>query len=268
MNLRFFKFGFTLAETLITITILGLIVAITVPVLVRRFQDMTQISAMKRAYAMIDNALQEMYVIEGPPSTWNDWTTTNNSQANSNLFASKLVNYLPVQKYCGSNYGCSLQTCKLNNSGRCGGGNAISGQEFYTTLTGKKNLWGNWTDANVYGKMLLKNGMMLAVHMRESNASVWNYFNDDLYKSWSGYRGFTWCNYIRVDINGKKGPNRYGYDVFFFIPSDSGLVLPQPSDKSFCVRNSDGYQNGQSCYAWVLKHNNMDYKYRNVNSEW
>ena len=63
------KKAFTLAETLIALTILGLIAILTIPNLYRAHQDRMQISAMKRAYSLIDNALQQMYVIEGVPST-------------------------------------------------------------------------------------------------------------------------------------------------------------------------------------------------------
>ena len=48
--------AFTLSEVLITLTILGVIAAITVPSIIRNFQDRAQITGMKRAYALIDNA--------------------------------------------------------------------------------------------------------------------------------------------------------------------------------------------------------------------
>ena len=190
-----------------------------------------------------------------------------------------MANYLPVQKYCGSDYDC-FQTCKRNKNGTCGGGSNIKGQTYYTTLSNQKNLWGTWTDGqNVDGKMLLNNGMYLSVHMRGNTSSdpIKNFFLTDKksVEALSGYRrGFIWANYIKVDINGTKGPNRYGYDVFSFILDDNGLTFPRNDDKIFCDKSGNSlssgslYYSGMSCYAWVLKHNNMDYKYRNVSSQW
>ncbi len=77
-------------------------------------------------------------------------------------------------------------------------------------------------------------------------------------------------NYVRIDINGKKGPNRFGYDVFFFPFYEKGLHLNY--DKNTCdIKNyytDMQHTNGWACSIWIMKKNNMKYKYDSVRSEW
>ena len=95
------KKGFTLAEVLITLSILGIVAAIMIPSTVNRLQDTQQLTGFKRAYSMLENAIQMMYAVEGTPINWSDWPSPDvsaDNQGNSNLFAQKLTKYLAVQK--------------------------------------------------------------------------------------------------------------------------------------------------------------------------
>lgn len=59
---------------------------------------------------------------------------------------------------------------------------------------------------------------------------------------------------IYVDVNGLKGPNTGGVDVFQFNTSEKSLGFGD--DMSSDVRC---YTNPFSCSAWVIKNENMDY---------
>ena len=75
---------------------------------------------------------------------------------------------------------------------------------------------------------------------------------------------------ILVDTNGMKGPNQYGHDVFYFSIKNDALI-PNHSYYSYkgnCDRNSTDSKSSLSCAYWVIKHGNMDYKYRDVSAEW
>ena len=52
------KFGFTLAEVLITLTIIGVIAAITIPTLSRKWRDHADVQKVKEAYSILSNAYQ------------------------------------------------------------------------------------------------------------------------------------------------------------------------------------------------------------------
>ena len=55
-----FKKGFTLAETLIVLAILGVVAAITVPTLVKRQSDAANRTKIKKAMRTYDAAIQQM----------------------------------------------------------------------------------------------------------------------------------------------------------------------------------------------------------------
>ena len=165
---------------------------------------------------------------------------------------------MPVEKYCASKYGC------FPGNGLPGILPYNSNTGSYSTLTNTKTAqYGVWTEYNNYGKMKLKNGMAVSVNV------IWT---KDEYKRGIGT--------IRVDINGNKGPNSYGYDVFFFVYDDNGIesskfrsyMLAEQGKagghKENCSKDSTHENAGESCSMWIMKHNNMDYKYRDVRAEW
>lgn len=73
---------------------------------------------------------------------------------------------------------------------------------------------------------------------------------------WADNNGRFWLfndsdSQICVDINGKKGPNRYGYDFFIFYPNKKGQILPHYTDKE-----------NEYNYEWT---NMKDYTYYALN---
>ena len=59
------KFGFTLAEVLITLVIIGVIAAITVPALMNKTDDTENLVAYKKALSLMNQALNTEYSLEG-----------------------------------------------------------------------------------------------------------------------------------------------------------------------------------------------------------
>ena len=54
---------------------------------------------------------------------------------------------------------------------------------------------------------------------------------------------------IFIDINGAKGPNRFGRDFFLFTRTNSGTILPFGYDKSDDEVNSDCQKSGDCNYC-------------------
>lgn len=59
------KKAFTLAETLITLTIIGVIAALTIPTLYANYQKHTYVIGLKKAYSQLQNAVKMIPVSEG-----------------------------------------------------------------------------------------------------------------------------------------------------------------------------------------------------------
>lgn len=231
------KKAFTLAEVLITLTIIGVIAALTIPNLMQKWSDQADISKIKKAYSMLNNAMKIAVLENGNISEWawpekKDYTDTtwNNYTFCADLFSQ----YLKTAQKCGSSIirQCSRYTVKdlqgndLNNS---------ASPVFYA------------------GELILTNGM-------------------HFYCSPQGITTSDGMIRLTVDINGQKAPNRVGYDIFwfFFTPKngeygDGWRAAHCDTTKPYSIADAN---NGSGCFSWIRKHGNMDYKYRDVGSEW
>lgn len=62
--------------------------------------------------------------------------------------------------------------------------------------------------------------------------------------------------WIAVDVNGSKGPNVWGRDVFLFdLIVNKGIIPAGSESTATCSKTSSGY----GCTAKVLKENAMNY---------
>ncbi len=103
---NFFKKAFTLAEVLITLAIIGVVAALTIPTVVRNYQKHQTVTQLKKTYSALANttnlAIAEYGPIEG-------WEINESTGAGSENFANKyLIPYLKVQK-----------NCKIQTTGDC-----------------------------------------------------------------------------------------------------------------------------------------------------
>ena len=255
------KSSFTLAEVLITLTIIGVIAALTIPNLMKKWEDRHTISGLKTAYTIFDNAFKLAVREDGDVRSWL-------TSKNPNIVAEKLMTYIKVDKYCGSNRNCNQDICTacISYNRRAGGYSYVTNLNGYNSVLADEN---NHTG----GRMLLANGMTASVR-------IWNY-TTSYYGAPPPEMGYaSGYGAIVVDINGKKGPNRVGYDIFSLHFNDKGLVA-KPNNTYFYTdyqqkcsisqndTNGDiGRTNGSMCSLWILMKNNVDYKYRDVSAEW
>lgn len=64
------KRAFTLAEVLITLTILGVIAMLTVPNTIKSYQKTRTVTALKKIYSEIDRAMTISVIENGPATSW------------------------------------------------------------------------------------------------------------------------------------------------------------------------------------------------------
>lgn len=83
------KFAFTLAETLITLVIIGVIAAITVPALIATHQKETTVTRLKKMFSALSQTTNKAIADNGPVSTW-----TLGQNRNANDAKTFLNNYL------------------------------------------------------------------------------------------------------------------------------------------------------------------------------
>jgi len=222
------KYGFTLAEVLITLVIVGVVAALTIPTAIAKYRDQQTIQSLKTAYSSFAQAVKMAEANNGPVAAWD--IGPGDTQEGSLKLYNLIVPHLSLAKECRENSGC------FSNG--------------YTTLQGtnvpyQPNTWGR------YIRGILNNGMPFLIWSNGSGCT--------------GHYGDNFCGVIRVDVNGDKKPNRYGYDFFSFRITENGLLpAGRENNQIRCNHSGSDEENGADCTAWVLYKNNFDYKYKDV----
>ena len=216
------KKGFTLAETLITVGIIGVVASMTLPALVTNKQSKELQVGLQKGYSIIGQVLQMMAYGEGQAITPEEYST--------HKFAPAFDKYFVAAKACPS------QCLILRQQESDEEGNVL-GFDFadYKTYNKKANIEGSLFDN---GQFLLRNGMTIYV---ENEGSI--YLSIDVNGMY-------------------KGPNRWGHDLFTFQVMDSGKLLPMGADGTnyneddFCSVTSSSKYNGIACTNKALTEQN------------
>lgn len=98
--------GFTLAETLIVIGIIGVVAALTLPNLNHSTGDKERVTKVKKIYSGLSDAYGRAEAIYGPVDGWFNNIDPNNEGDRSNIVGKRISEYLKVSKVCGSGAGC------------------------------------------------------------------------------------------------------------------------------------------------------------------
>ena len=95
--IKFFEFkGFTLAEVLITLGIIGVVAALTLPSVINHYKKIETVTALKEAYTIFYQVVINSQQNNGPPLYW-DYT-------NLSFFVEEyILPYVKVIKNCGTN---------------------------------------------------------------------------------------------------------------------------------------------------------------------
>lgn len=226
------KRAFTLAEVLITLGIIGIIAAMTLPSIIGRWQEKATVTKVEYSYSLLSQAYLKTI--------------------GENLDARDL--------------GCQNARCLLTELSK---NLKVLSFDYVdtpplTTLNGDNSYNTDPKFLKIY-RLELENGYIIYARNYFSPTcnqtySTWDV--EDVYK--------TICMSVRVDVNGDAKPNAFGRDIFhFYLLRDrvypaGGPNEPYYSFKGLCKKNRDsdiwdGGYNGDYCTAWVLYNKNMDY---------
>lgn len=103
------KFGFTLAEVLITLGIIGVVAAMTIPSLMTTFQKRETVSKLKSTYSIISQAIKLSENDNGELETW-DYTLDSEQWVSTYL-----KNYMKMSPAYVDNNWTFLNGSKVNN---------------------------------------------------------------------------------------------------------------------------------------------------------
>lgn len=212
--------GFTLAEVLITLGVIGVVAAITIPILINDYKKTQYVTALKKAYTEFNQALKLMAENNDSPDNLIG-TDLFDPGTDNNTLGTELVKYFKLAKNCGINTG---EGCFAANTNENYDGTSASNDQFDSY---------NW-----YYKFVTMDGIAFAVRNYAADGSSWADCDTNWSLSGVGPMSQT-CGEIFIDVNGpQKGPNTLGRDTFrFFITNGRGALL-YPSSGS-----DDNYYN-------------------------
>ena len=188
--------AFTLAEVLITLGIIAVVAAMTMPTLIANHQKQVAVTRLKKAYTSFSQALIQSESVNGFAENWINQDMPLNEQTNTEYFNTYWKPFLKIAKVCTTqDYKCGY---KSNGPWKYHNGNP-------------------WVYSHVMpmyrSSFYLADGTFVVLNFgtvdKDGNYIVSNTQN------------------LYIDINGPKNPNTLGKDVFkFYIDLDKHRILP------------------------------------------
>ena len=208
------KLGFTLAEILITLGIIGVVAAMTIPTLIENTRNKELQVQLKKTYSEL-NQISMQFMNDHEQSISDFVAEDYLKNRNAKTFIAELNKYIKsITKYSDWSW-----VTKDDNDNTT----SVDAQPYLTyNLKGSKAIMP--CDASVYG------GTNMDI------AGKYFSFDDPPKKGFNGPR-------ICVDLNGPSKPNTFGIDIFSFLFTTDGHVIPEGQIHSDNDLNS-GYAEG------------------------
>ena len=237
------KAAFTLAEVLITLGIIGVVAAMTIPTLISNYQEKTLNTQFKRAYALINQGLANVQAQYAGylPKCYYSVSNADIQVATDCLDVSeKFISLLKIAKKCeGSAFadGC------------------IPEYEGMDTVANANN-----PDAEVpdgyedYGEYISKGCLNFRKNAILTSRTVYVLADGTIIIPYDSCTISGLCAGIRliaVDVNGKKGPNKWGHDLFSFLIRSDGQRFKYYGGG--CMQIEEGGQDTNTMIDKIIK---------------
>lgn len=231
------KLGFTLAEVLISLALVGVVSALTVPTLISAHQKNVQAATLSTAISDFETAMRSMIAAEDATDlyetrAWRELPVRGISSvtpdADVREFVGHISDYIEIASYDRStaNFyaGKTIRDINRNNIGPNNW--AMSRKVVFST---NKNI--------VY--MVSSNDIMY-IARTEADALA------------NGVNLRNVAGFVAIDVNGSQAPNMFGRDIFYFQLGDDGVLYPFGGrDVSYRVNNNitSTWERDNSSYA-------------------
>ena len=179
------KIAFTLAEVLITLGIIGVVASLTLPSVIHQYRKKVLETQFKTAYSFINQAIVMTKQDLGSNSLFDDYTVYKSEQG-----------FIYAEEFYKAFY----------KRLRVVGNATLKSTDYSIYSDGNVKRYTNGKEFSFGApEKLLENGMTICTHIAGSVDGI--------------------SISIQVDINGNKGPNRMGHDLFTFKIKDSSDKL-------------------------------------------
>ncbi len=221
--------AFTLAEVLITLGIIGVVAAMTIPGMIVKHQKQVTAKRLEQTYSILYQAVNHAQADYGDISSWGMVGSTSMDQDNPTQVQDLITSF--ADKYL-------VPYLKLTSSPLYSNNIARQGYVYPKTKDGR-----SYNFNNAYILELPNSSTLFVSYNRSSSQNIYS------------------LPIIFVDINGKQGPNIVGRDFFMFtfdgadtmklLPS--GISLDRTTLKNKCSKHTSGreYEN-LYCTALIM----------------
>lgn len=222
MNKR--KSAFTLAEVLITLGIIGVVAAITIPVLVAKINEQVHKTQLKKTISTLNQALKMVYNNTDTiyDCYYNQYGTSGGAVNGCKELDTEMRKVLKIAQVCENK--SYEKGCIPKYKGKDTVLKERYGDDYDLDFNNKN--CGAFNEDRILNKnttLVLLDGTII------------------------GYYGNNNPKYLFVDVNGKKGPNRWGYDMFVlsittknegagvgYLPECGGCGIVEKGGKTTC----------------------------------
>lgn len=244
------KAAFTMAEILLSLTIIGVVAAITLPSLTGNINERTWNTQRKALYARMSQAIALMPALNGY-GTLKEESSAGASDgvdtATETFLTDGLAKVLKINNICDNEH---LEDCGIVTSFTNMAGSQITMPETLYELN-------SWFHSVAYcGNSYSTTDTKAAAFETQNGESIVAFYNQNCRTAYLnqeiltndgnafGFPQSNMCVNFIYDLNGNKGPNTVGKDIGImtvFNAADSSVVAPQPSSAS----NAGG-----TTYSW------------------
>ena len=212
------KAAFTLAEVLVTLGIIGVVAALTIPALIADYKKIVYVNQLKKSVNVIENGFRLMMADDGADKLtdtclWGTFSDSIGAGAIHTEFIGYMKKYFKVIDY-----------------------NTIDLKDY-------KFLNGNSPGVNPRTNFILADGVYF---MFGTVNKIPTSLSEEECKKVKELGG-NFCEYairlIYIDVNGSKLPNQFGRDLFQFELSNDGRLIPEGGKDAALFKSQVALQN-------------------------
>lgn len=217
------KFGFTLAEVMIAVAILGIISTLTIPQLARDIQRKNWANALSTQITNFENATKNLIVNSNAIDMYD--TEILNPNTDPENFPKYLKN---LESYNEENFEqfYNKKVYKIN-------------KQPLDNINKLDNKIDDYTNYNLKGRG------NLFLNLADNKNNYYTYEEDEALEKEINYR--TKIADVIIDINGKNSPNTLGRDIFKFDLDENGKLHAQGSKDVSLYSNNNNLHWEKTC---------------------
>lgn len=208
--------AFTLAEVLITIGIIGVVAAMTIPNLLTKMDRDKKIATVRKAQSILNQAIKLSTIDNEDYEAWDT------SLPPREYLDKYYTPYMKVIAYCETYAKCNYKNAAPWS--RYNGSNSYTGFNAYSRIP-----------------IFTLDGILYSISQTGGSND-----QDD-----NGIYDFNYIgsNGVFIDVNGPNKPNRFGNDVFMLVRNQDGSVMPLGYNLPDSKINQDCSKQGKCLYC-------------------